>query len=88
MMVKQIHNHGPADENNFFEIHKIHVLNQSLFASIHFTGEAQLWFYNFKKKNRAPTWEELKHNLCLTFGPHVFEGYYGDLTRLQQIGTV
>lgn len=55
---------------------------------MHFTSETQLRFHNFKKKNRAPTWEELKHNMCLRFGPHVFEDCYGDLIRLQQIGTV
>lgn len=87
MTERPIQNLGFVDVSNFFEVHRIQPLNQVLFASIHFTGEAQLWFHNFKKKNRSSTWREMKH-MWLGFGPHVFEDYYEELTRLQQAGTV
>lgn len=51
-----------------FYVHKVAPLNQTLFASMHSVGEAQLWYPNFKKKNKNATWEELKHSIRLRFG--------------------
>lgn len=52
----------------FFEMHKIALTNQSLFAS-YFTREAQLWYYIFQKKNKYPSRPDLKRNCVCALVP-------------------
>ncbi|CAI0403805.1 unnamed protein product [Linum tenue] len=59
-----------------------------LVASINLEGEAQLWLQVQREGGQELTWEEFKRDMHTRFGPTQFEDFFGDLTKLQQEGTV
>jgi hypothetical protein len=57
-------------------------------AAYHLEEEAQMWYQLFRDSEETVTWESLKTALHIRYGPTVFEDHFGDLTKLQQVGTV
>jgi hypothetical protein len=57
-------------------------------ATYHLEEEAQMWYQLFQDSDETITWESLKAALHIRYGPTVFEDHFGDLTKLQQVGTV
>jgi hypothetical protein len=57
-------------------------------TAYHLEGEAQLWYRLFKENEEEQTWEAMKDGLHIHYGPTQFENFFGDLTKLRQMGTV
>jgi hypothetical protein len=57
-------------------------------ASFHLEGEAQLWFQILLHEGREVEWEKFKEGLFTRFGPNQFYDPFGELTKLQQEGSV
>jgi hypothetical protein len=57
-------------------------------AAYHLEEEAQMWYQLFRDSEETVTWESLKVALHIHYGLTVFEDHFGDLTKLQQVGTV
>jgi hypothetical protein len=57
-------------------------------AAYHLEGEAQLWYQLFKEIEEGASWEQLKEGLHVRHGLTQFDDFFGDLTKLQQTGTV
>ncbi|XP_028113652.1 uncharacterized protein LOC114311688 [Camellia sinensis] len=72
----------------FFEFQQIQANDQVTLAAYHLDGDAQLWYQIAKKEERIYTWTTLKAELQARFGPTQFEDFFGDLTKLQQRGSV
>ena len=70
------------DFNGTGEIHKVHI------ASIHLEDKALEWFQGYLSTHGIPTWLEFSHDICLRFGPNVYEDDTGVLTKLKQDGLV
>lgn len=49
---------------------------------LHIAGKAQPWYHHLRRN--PSSWTELKHHICLHFGPNVYMDFCGELTRLQQ----
>ena len=72
----------------FFEFQKIAEEKKVLLATYHLEGEAQLWYQILKEEKGEVTWLTLKEGLNLRYGPTEFDDFFGDLTRLKQVGSV
>ncbi|KAK0571896.1 hypothetical protein LWI29_023257 [Acer saccharum] len=72
----------------FFQIHETPTVDQVTLASFHLEGDAQLWYQLLKQERITITWEEFKQGLHTRFGPNQFFNFFGELTKLQQTGTV
>ncbi|KAK2965060.1 hypothetical protein RJ639_029402 [Escallonia herrerae] len=59
-------------------------------ASWNLEGDAQLWYQLLKEKRgeHCITWQVFKDELFERFGPTRYQDFFGDLTKLQQSGTV
>jgi hypothetical protein len=57
-------------------------------ASFHLEGEAQLWYQILLREKREITWAEFTEGLFVRFGPNQFYDPFGELTKLQQEGSV
>lgn len=57
-------------------------------ASYHLMGNAQYWLNELFDENPNPTWEELKQQCNLRFGPPVRSNKLGELAKLKQVGSV
>jgi hypothetical protein len=57
-------------------------------AAYYLEEEAQMWYQLFRDSEETVTWESLKATLHIRYGPTIFEDHFGDLTKLQQVGTV
>jgi hypothetical protein len=57
-------------------------------AAYHLEGEAQLWYQLFKESEEQVSWETLRSELHVRYGPTQFDDFFGDLTKLRQTGTV
>ncbi|KAI9177558.1 hypothetical protein LWI28_016671 [Acer negundo] len=57
-------------------------------ASFNLEGDAQLWFQLMKEETPVATWEVFKQGLHNRYGPTQFQDFFGDLTKLQQMGSV
>ena len=47
-----------------------------------------MWYQLFRDSEETITWESLKDALHTHYGPTVFECHFGNLTKLQQVGTM
>jgi hypothetical protein len=57
-------------------------------AAYYLEEEAQMWYQLFRDSEETVTWESLKATLHIRYGTTIFEDHFGDLTKLQQVGTV
>jgi len=51
-------------------------------------SDAQLWLQLFKDEDHEITWENFESGLHVRFGLAQNEDFFGDLTKLHQIGTM
>ena len=72
----------------FFEFQKIAEEEKIPLAMYHLEGEAQLWYQILKEEEGEVTWLTLKEGLNSRYGPTEFDDFFGDLTRLKQVGSV
>ena len=72
----------------FFEFQKIAEEEKVPLATYHLQGEVQLWYQIIKEEEKEVTWPLLKEGLNSKYGPTEFDDFFGDLTRLKQIGSV
>ncbi|RVW74901.1 hypothetical protein CK203_054589 [Vitis vinifera] len=71
----------------FFEFQKIAEEEKVPLATYHLEGEAQLWYQILKEEGEV-AWLTLKEGLNSRYGPTKFDDFFGDLTRLKQVGSV
>jgi hypothetical protein len=71
----------------FFDFQNTAEEDKVVLAAYHLEGEAQLWYQLFKETEGA-SWENLQKGLHIRYGPTQFDDFFGDLTKLQQTGTV
>jgi hypothetical protein len=57
-------------------------------AAYHLEEKVQMWYQLFRDSEETVTWELLKATLHIRYGPTVFEDHFGNLTKLQQVGTI
>ncbi|XP_042487967.1 uncharacterized protein LOC122068169 [Macadamia integrifolia] len=76
--------------DQFFEYHRTPVEERVPLASWNLEGDAQLWYQLLKDENdNAPiTWQEFKKEIFVRYGPSHYQDFFGELTKLRQIGTV
>jgi hypothetical protein len=72
----------------FYHFHETPVANQVALASFHLEGEAQLWYQLLKQESEVITWDVFKSGLLARYGLTQFYDYFGELTKLQQSGSV
>lgn len=57
-------------------------------ASYHLEGQAYMWYQLFKDSEEVLTWEAFKAAMHTHYGHTAFDDHFGDLTKLQQTGSV
>jgi hypothetical protein len=57
-------------------------------ASFHLEGEAKLWFQFLLREGREIGFPEFKEGVFAHFGPTQFYDPFGELTKLQQEGSI
>lgn len=57
-------------------------------ASYHLTNIAQQWYFQLERDEGQPTWDQFKEFCHMRFGPPIRSNPLGELTRLQQTGSV
>jgi hypothetical protein len=72
----------------FFDFQGTEEEDKVALAAYHLEGEAQLWYQLFKESEETVSWETMKEGLHVRYGPTQFDDFFGDLTKLRQIGTV
>jgi hypothetical protein len=72
----------------FFEFQRTVEGDKLPMTAYHLEEEAQMWYQLFRDSEETVTWESLKAALHIRYGPTIFEDHFGDLTKLQQVGTV
>jgi hypothetical protein len=72
----------------FFRFHETPPMDQVALASFHLEGEAQLWYQLLQQETEIMTWEIFRNGLLARYGPTQFYDYFGELTKLQQVGSV
>lgn len=69
-------------------MHATPMEEQVVLASFHLEGEVQLCYQLLQQKNVTVTWELFKVGLLARYRPTQFYDYFGELAKLQQIGSV
>ncbi|XP_034198084.1 uncharacterized protein LOC117613593 [Prunus dulcis] len=72
----------------FFDFHHTPETERVPLASFNLEGDAQLWFQLMKEETPITTWATFKQGLHDRYGPTQFQDFFGDLTKLQQTGSV
>ncbi|XP_043694404.1 uncharacterized protein LOC122645127 [Telopea speciosissima] len=72
----------------FFNFHQTPEEERVALASFHLEGDAQMWFQVFKQDQRMLDWRTFCDGLHSRFGPTPFQDFFGELAKLQQLGTV
>ncbi|GMY20249.1 hypothetical protein FCV25MIE_15488 [Fagus crenata] len=72
----------------FFRFHETLLEDQVTLASFHLEGEAQLWYQLLQQETNNIPWNVFKSGILARYGPTQFYDYFGELTKLQQSGTV
>jgi hypothetical protein len=72
----------------FFRFHGTQEEDKTPVASFHLAGEAQLWYQILLREKREITWAEFTEGLFVRFGPNHFYDPFGELTKLQQEGSI
>ncbi|KAK2996971.1 hypothetical protein RJ639_026366 [Escallonia herrerae] len=76
--------------SQFFDYHQTPEEERVLMASWNLEGDAQLWYQLLKEEHgeHCITWQIFIDELFERFGPTRYQDCFGDLTKLQQTGTV
>jgi hypothetical protein len=72
----------------FFEFQRTENHEKILMAAYHLEGGAQMCYKLIREGEEILTWESLMVALDIRYGPTVYEDHFGNLTKLQQTGTV
>jgi hypothetical protein len=72
----------------YIDFQQIEEENKVLLIAYYLEEDAQLWYQIFKEDMEGISWEILKGALHVRFGPTQFEEFYGDLSKLRQVGSV
>jgi hypothetical protein len=72
----------------FFRFQGTQEEDKAALASFHLEGEAQLWFQILLREGREIGWTEFKEGVFARFGPTQFYDPFGELTKLQQEGSI
>uniref|UniRef100_A0A2N9HMQ3 Retrotransposon gag domain-containing protein n=1 Tax=Fagus sylvatica TaxID=28930 RepID=A0A2N9HMQ3_FAGSY len=72
----------------FFRFYETPLEDQVALASFHLEGVAQLWYQLLQQETNNIPWNVFKFGLLARYGPTQFYDYFGELTKLQQSGTV
>jgi hypothetical protein len=72
----------------FFRFHEMPIEDHVALASFHLKGETQLWYQLLQQESESLNWPTFKAGLLARYGPTQFFDHFGELTKLQQIGTV
>ncbi|KAA8548911.1 hypothetical protein F0562_000595 [Nyssa sinensis] len=74
--------------DQFFDFHETPEGERVALASFHLEGDAQLWYQLLKQEMGVISWETFKEGLHSRYGPTQFYDFFGELTKLQQTGSV
>ncbi|KAK2971290.1 hypothetical protein RJ640_001316 [Escallonia rubra] len=76
--------------SQFFDYHQISEEERVPMASWNLEGDAQLWYQLLKEEHgeQCITWQIFIDELFERFGPTRYQDCFGELTKLQQTGTV
>ncbi|KAL5812595.1 hypothetical protein ACOSQ3_027545 [Xanthoceras sorbifolium] len=74
--------------DQFFEFNHTPEEDRMPLASFHLEGDAQLWYQLLKQEKGVMTWQEFHDGLDLRFDVTKFQDFFGDLIKLQQVGSV
>ncbi|KAI9199008.1 hypothetical protein LWI28_025853 [Acer negundo] len=74
--------------DQFFQFHATPEAEKVALASFHLEGDAQLWYQLLKQESPTITWDVFQEGLNARFGPTQFYDFFGELTKLQQVGSV
>ncbi|KAA8544487.1 hypothetical protein F0562_022473 [Nyssa sinensis] len=72
----------------FFQFHQTPEEERVALASFHLEGDAQLWYQLLKQDGGVMTWQEFCDGLHARYGPSQFQDFFGELIKLQQVGSV
>ncbi|KAA8517098.1 hypothetical protein F0562_017391 [Nyssa sinensis] len=72
----------------FFQFHQTPEEEWVALASFHLEGDAQLWYQLLKQDRGVMTWQEFCDDLHTRYGPSQFQDFFGELIKLQQVGSV
>jgi hypothetical protein len=72
----------------YFDFKQIEEREKLPLAAYHLEGESQMWYQLFKDSEEVITWDALKTALHTRYGSTSFDDHFGELTKLQQTGTV
>ncbi|KAK0600184.1 hypothetical protein LWI29_012574 [Acer saccharum] len=72
----------------FFQFQATLEADRVSLASFHLEGDAQLWYQLQKQEYPFLVWSDFKEGLLSRFGPNQFCDFFGELTKLQQSGTI
>jgi hypothetical protein len=73
----------------FFEFHATNENERLPLAAYHLDGDAQLRYQLFREGEATEVmWEALKKGLHTRYGPTMFVDFFGDLSKLEQAGSV
>lgn len=72
----------------FFQFHRTPDDERVEIASFHLVGDAQMWYQVLIQENPAVTWPEFKEALHTRYGPNQLTDFFGELSKLQQLGAV
>ncbi|KAK2979580.1 hypothetical protein RJ640_020072 [Escallonia rubra] len=74
--------------DQFFDFHQTPDEEKVPLASFNLEGDAQVWYQLIKEEQGVISWPAFKEELHVRYGPTQFQDFFGDLTKLQQSGTV
>ncbi|KAK3035596.1 hypothetical protein RJ639_033188 [Escallonia herrerae] len=74
--------------DQFFDFHQTPDEEKVPLASFNLEGDAQVWYQLIKEEQGVISWPTFKEELHVRYGPTQFQDFFGDLTKLQQSGTV
>lgn len=71
-----------------FEFHKVDIEDRVLVATLNLKDHARVWFKIFHDSVDQMSWKQFRRALISRFGTNDYNNYFGDLTKLQQVGTI
>ncbi|KAK3025591.1 hypothetical protein RJ639_042630 [Escallonia herrerae] len=74
--------------DQFFDFHQTPNEEKLPLASFNLEGDAQVWYQLIKEDQGTISWPTFKEELHVGYGPTQFQDFFGNLTKLQQFGTV
>lgn len=75
-------------ERAAFQIPYIEVEDRVIIAALNLKNHAQIWFKIFSDGVESISWRQFTRALMSRFGPNDYDNYFGELSKLQQSGSV